>query len=404
MSKSRQLADMVNTDAAGQRNYWGSVANEAAMLALSSAERGDWCKRADLAGAAYELTALPPSTLGNWVESGGGGTPADATTSTKGIVQLTGGLAGTATAPTALGYANTAALQAVIDGINAAINAKQASSSKLSQFSGVGSSAGAVENIDANSVAIRSFGISASTSIPTRADVDTRFPRVSDGLPGGGVGLDSDWVVLTDKPQRGTMALKVSGAWAKQDKTYTWAARPSAVTYSGEVITISDFNQDFWSNGTNWIPIGKELRFGSTTATANHTGTTTETTLATHTIPAGLVLPGCSIGAGMLWTFTGAADIKTPRAKVAGSSIFNQPTVNTDTIVRVQPVMDVAESGTTHTILALGTNDDGHDFGTTAATLTADFSASVDVTFTMQLVNAADGAILKRRVVVIEYL
>lgn len=50
-----------------------TAANQAAMLALSSAVVGDYCVRTDN-GNTYVLTALPPATLGNWfLFSAGGG-------------------------------------------------------------------------------------------------------------------------------------------------------------------------------------------------------------------------------------------------------------------------------------------------------------------------------------------
>jgi hypothetical protein len=58
------------------RAYRGSVASQAAMLALT-ADISDWVTRSDLSGQIFELTALPSSSLSNWesypVGSGGGG-------------------------------------------------------------------------------------------------------------------------------------------------------------------------------------------------------------------------------------------------------------------------------------------------------------------------------------------
>jgi hypothetical protein len=44
----------------------GAVADQAAMLALSGAAVGNWVQRTDLGGIGYELTSLPATTLGNW--------------------------------------------------------------------------------------------------------------------------------------------------------------------------------------------------------------------------------------------------------------------------------------------------------------------------------------------------
>ena len=50
------------------RVFRGNVANQAAMLAVS-ANVSDWVKRDDLSGQSFELTALPATTLANWVAS-----------------------------------------------------------------------------------------------------------------------------------------------------------------------------------------------------------------------------------------------------------------------------------------------------------------------------------------------
>jgi len=47
------------------RNYLGTVANQTAMLALSTAVKGDFCVRTDV-NQVFELTTTGYSTLGNW--------------------------------------------------------------------------------------------------------------------------------------------------------------------------------------------------------------------------------------------------------------------------------------------------------------------------------------------------
>lgn len=49
------------------RTFRGVTANQASMIALSSSVIGDWCKRTDLNNEIFELTALPASTVANWV-------------------------------------------------------------------------------------------------------------------------------------------------------------------------------------------------------------------------------------------------------------------------------------------------------------------------------------------------
>jgi hypothetical protein len=50
------------------------AADQTAMLALDTAVQvGDLCRRGDVPGSLFELTALPAATLGNWDQIGGGG-------------------------------------------------------------------------------------------------------------------------------------------------------------------------------------------------------------------------------------------------------------------------------------------------------------------------------------------
>lgn len=48
------------------RTFRGTVANQAAMIAVSAATLGDWVKRTDLNNEIFELTTLPFSTAANW--------------------------------------------------------------------------------------------------------------------------------------------------------------------------------------------------------------------------------------------------------------------------------------------------------------------------------------------------
>jgi hypothetical protein len=116
------------------------------------------------------------------------------------------------------------------------------------------------------------------------------------GVPSSGIGIDGDTYVRNDTPFAGSIYKKASGAWALAQLSTTWAARPSASSNSGAVITVSDWNADFFSDGTNWIPVGKrlvltqsyDLNATRTTGTAS-----SGQVFVTHSIPAGLVIGGC---------------------------------------------------------------------------------------------------------------
>ena len=73
------------------------------------------------------------------------------------------------------------------------------------------------------------------------------------GEPSGGT--DGDTAVHVDKPRVGLMRRRVAGVWERLDNEYTWAARPAALDYPGCTIYITDWNQEFYSDGVNWIPV-----------------------------------------------------------------------------------------------------------------------------------------------------
>ena len=71
---------------------------------------------------------------------------------------------------------------------------------------------------------------------------------------------------------------------------YTWANKPS-VAPSGQIICITDIgeNGSLWrGNGTKWVRL-HSIKFYDLSAAVVLTGTTSATTLATITIPAGLI-------------------------------------------------------------------------------------------------------------------
>lgn len=66
------------TQGAVSGSYLGVVADQAAMLALVFAVKGDKVKRTDLGGMVFEVIGLPPTVINNWLEYGGGAAPAPA--------------------------------------------------------------------------------------------------------------------------------------------------------------------------------------------------------------------------------------------------------------------------------------------------------------------------------------
>jgi hypothetical protein len=143
------------------------------------------------------------------------------------------------------------------------------------------------------------------------------------GVPSNTLGIDGDGYVRMDSPYVGSLYLKSSGAWNVAQTTTTWAGRPSASSNTGAVITVSDWNIDFYSDGTNWIPVNKRLPFvtyatgTSSLTTGTNSGTLASTAIIfTDTIPAGLVIPGCKI------EFEGLAQYAGTSASAAGKAFI----------------------------------------------------------------------------------
>jgi hypothetical protein len=158
----------------------------------------------------------------------------------------------------------------------------QAYSSVLAEFAGL-------SQTNDNFFQVK-VGVPASRT-PAQARTDLAAIRHISGTPTGG--SDGDVAIGKTKPEVGAVWLNTAGTWAIADNSYAWASRPAAASYEGRVILITDWDHYFKSDGTNWVPMGKLLLFGSNTATTNHTGATTESaTVATDTFPAGLVLAG----------------------------------------------------------------------------------------------------------------
>jgi hypothetical protein len=262
-------------------------------------------------------------------------------------------------------------------------------------------------NLGLGTAAVADTGVASGGNLPTMAQGDTRYGRIFDGssgLPGAGVGSDGDVVILSDKPQRGSIAIKSAGAWAKGDKTYTWAARPSAASYPGEVITISDFGVDFFSDGTNWIPVGYKLQIRKF-SNNSLTGTTSQTTQQTITLPAGLVLAGCLVMPYATWYCTGAAGTRSFRIRdSAATALVSSAAAATVEVIRIQQPIDVVSPAGPHTAVFTNAADpDGFSYAGDTLSLAWNFSASIDILFTMQLGSEADTALLVCSGIEIQY-
>lgn len=151
--------------------------------------------------------------------------------------------------------------------------------------------------------------------------------RFGSGVPSNGLGSDGDGYIRFDSPYAGLQYSKTSGTWAVAQAAVAWASRPSAASNPNGIITVSDLgNQDFYSDGTNWIPIGKRMLFTRVTAASQSrtVGTAASQTAATISIPAGLIIPGCQLDFKWLFDFlgTGASTKNIILDDSLGSGVF----------------------------------------------------------------------------------
>lgn len=171
---------------------------------------------------------------------------------------------------------------------------------------------------------------------------------------------------------------------------YTWATKPS-VAPLGQIICITDIgeNGSLWrGNGTKWVRL-HSINFYDLSAAVVLTGTTSVTTLATITIPAGLIGTNGKVKFYPLWSNTNNANAKTLRVVLNGvttvytatsqNSVHNSGLLilrnfNSETIQRMSSGMVAGLGSTTGSIAAA----------------TIDTTVPLTVTVTGQLANSAD--------------
>ena len=171
---------------------------------------------------------------------------------------------------------------------------------------------------------------------------------------------------------------------------YIWATKPS-VAPNGQIICITDIgeNGSLWrGNGTKWVRL-HSIKFYDLAAAVVLTGTTSPTTLATITIPAGLIGTNGKVKFYPLWSNTNNANVKTLRVVLNGATTVYTATsqnnvhnsgllilrnFNSETIQRMSSGMAAGLGSTTGSIAAP----------------TIDTTVATTITVTGQLGNSAD--------------
>lgn len=124
----------------------------------------------------------------------------------------------------------------------------------------------------------------------------------------------------------------------KNIRIYTFTNRPTASLFTGAIIKISDVGPagSYWiSNGTRWQPLGGSCLLAISQVASSVTGTTSETNLASYSLPSGLMSANGQLEVFVLWSYTNSANTKAPRMRFGfdydplGGNIFYNPSITT---------------------------------------------------------------------------
>lgn len=165
----------------------------------------------------------------------------------------------------------------------------------------------------------------------------------------------------------------------------TWANRPTSPRL-GQRIRLTDYgNREFYWNGTVWQQLGAQPWAQSATP-VSVTGTLTETTLATITIPGGMMGPNGSLRIRALFGGTNSANSKTMRVRLAGSAMATSAGFTTSDYALHQ-VLVANRNAQNSQLASYGTAQ----AGTGSVTVTAvDTSVDQLLTITGQLASAGE--------------
>ncbi len=169
---------------------------------------------------------------------------------------------------------------------------------------------------------------------------------------------------------------------------YTWANKPS-VAPLGQIICVTDVgeNGSLWrGNGTKWVRLNP-IKIFSLSAPVSLTGSTSVVTLATITIPAGLLGANGKLKIYPLWATTNNANFKTLRVVFGGplSTMVSQSVPNNSGLLIIRNINSEAVQKCSSGLVA----GIGASFGSIASP-TVDTSAATTITITGQLAVGTD--------------
>ncbi len=170
---------------------------------------------------------------------------------------------------------------------------------------------------------------------------------------------------------------------------YTWANKP-ATAPQGQVICITDIgeNGSLWrGNGTKWVRLNP-IKIFSLSAPVPLTTSTSVATLATITIPAGLMGANGKLKIYPLWATTNNANVKTLRLNIGGtlcSTMTSQSVPNNSGLLIIRNInSESVQKCSSGSVAGIGAS-----YGSIASP-TVDTSAATTITITGQLAVDTD--------------
>jgi len=170
---------------------------------------------------------------------------------------------------------------------------------------------------------------------------------------------------------------------------YTWANKPS-VAPSGQIICITDVgeNGSLWrGNGTKWVRLNP-IKIFSLSVPFSVTTSTSVVTLATITIPAGLLGANGKLKIYPLWSTTNNANFKTLRATFGGSvcsTMVSQSVPNNSGLLIIRNInSESVQKCSSGLVAGIGSSSGS------ISSPTVDTSAATNITITGQLAVGTD--------------
>jgi len=191
-------------------------------------------------------------------------------------------------------------------------------------------------------------------------------------------------------------------AMSNSTPVYTWATIPAANTVNGWTVFVSDVGVggSFWtSNGTAWYPVGGVVALAVSGANVANTGDTNENTVATVTVPAGIMGANGAVEVIPLWDFTNNSNTKTMKVKFGGSVVYSIATTTT-TSCQMQYIVRNANSASSQVAQASSGSSGMGAVASSLLTGAIDTSAAVNITLTAQCNTAGTDTINLRGYIV----